>query len=233
MSRCSVHHARMKDVLHFGMCTVRLVKFNNSAGYHLPVLCCKVIGVMQCLVLWKLKLWPHWNYEAWKMHIFVNMLHRTKDWNPDRRSPVWKLPWNLIHLIHIFYFFLVHDMGRLSRVATVSSGIIQTVGESWSDKEDLWKNKNKNKKLISCSHCTIVSYFGTEFKVSQLQTFSPYSKRKEKKQKNIFIVRIVRCNGPKQGNRNTVEEWWWPPLLRLICRLFQGWVTQGEGQDVK
>lgn len=27
-------------------------------------------------------------------------------------------------------FFLVHDMGWLSRVATVSSGIMQTVGES-------------------------------------------------------------------------------------------------------
>lgn len=208
------------------MCTVRLVKFNNSAEYQLPVLCCKV---MELCNVWKRKLWPHWNYEACKIHIFVNMLLRTKDWNPDRRSPVYKkLPRNLIH---IFYFFPRPWYGMA--FSSCHCVLWNNADSRWIMKwQGAFVKKNKNKKLISCSHRTIVSYFGTELKVSQLQTFSPYSKEQQKNN-NIFILRIVRCNGPKQGNRNTVEEWWWPPLLRLICRLFQGWVTQGEGQDVK
>lgn len=93
-------------------------------------------------------------------------------------------------------------MGQLSRAATVSFGILQTVGESGSEEELVKKMGGKNCLVFSF---IIVSSVSTELKFFQLQTCSLFSIKTEKN-KIENSLKIVRCNGPKQGNRNTVEE---------------------------
>lgn len=154
---------------------------------------------------------------------------RTKDSNPDRQSPV-QLPRDLMPPYQHILFSPCPWYG-----AAFSSchNVLWNNADSWwivKGQVELVKKKTK-RKAIPCSHSPLWVLLVSSWRYSSCRLSARLTKKTEKKRENS--LEIVRCNGPKQGNRNTTEERWWPPLLKLICRLFQGWVIQGEGQDVK
>lgn len=67
--------------------------------------------------------------------------------------------------------------------------------------------KKKGKKSYAMFSFAIVSSVTVKLKVFQLQAFSHFFRKKKKKEnKKENSVEMVRCNGPKQGNRSTTKE---------------------------
>lgn len=149
MSWCTVQHAEMKNIFHFDMVHCAFIQLHSNYGYFVV----KKKKWNDAISGTKLVLKSErktFNWEKkWvcKMHLFVHMgLRPAKD--PKKclnQSGQWtkiltdglqcmNSPGILSSFPNIFYFLLVHDMGQLSQPATMSFGIMQTVGESWSDK---------------------------------------------------------------------------------------------------